>query len=247
MTNTASWNLAGSFLRSRLDLAPSLARLSSGSGVAQETGTPVPTQWAGQIGRDPEARANLRSADPIGPRQIEFLPHIEQALDRMSEWSVLPRDTTPAESDLVQRWIEFPALANLRAQLGVNLEQLRLTAGQLRIPVESPVTPNRRAANADAAHSSAEFDSRNLLARTGAAILVQAARSADTGVPATALRLRTHIRARMNWRKRLGTTKSAARPRVLLKLRREQHAQALMSLAPAPTPRFRSENDMEAA
>ena len=76
------------------------------------------------------------------------------------------------------------ALANMRAQVGGNLQRLNLTSEQLTILNENLSSANSRIKDVDVASESTEFARFNILVQSGTAMLAQA-----NAMPQSALRL----------------------------------------------------------
>ena len=84
-------------------LQKSLSRLSSGSKIASPAddaaGTGVAMKFGAQINRIQAAKDNLGNAISYSQTQDGFLQKIGNALDRMSELSMLAQDETKTDAD----------------------------------------------------------------------------------------------------------------------------------------------------
>jgi flagellin len=87
--------------------------------------------------------------------QDGFLQKVQKSLNRLSELSVL-------------------ALANMRAQIGANIQRLNLTGEQLSILNENLSNANSRIADVDVAAESTEFARLNIQVQSGTSMLAQA-------------------------------------------------------------------------
>ena len=75
-------------------------------------------------------------------------------------------------------------LANMRAQVGANVQRLQLTSEQLTILNENLSSANSRIKDVDVADESTQFAKYNILVQSGTAMLAQA-----NLLPQSALRL----------------------------------------------------------
>ena len=95
-------------------LQKSLARLSSGSKIASPAddaaGTGVAMKFGAQINRIQAAKDNLGNAISYSQTQDGFLQKIGNALDRMSELSMLAQDETKTDADRALYDKEFQKL-----------------------------------------------------------------------------------------------------------------------------------------
>jgi len=95
-------------------LQKSLSRLSSGSKIASPAddaaGTGVAMKFGAQINRIQAAKDNLGNAISYSQTQDGFLQKIGNALDRMSELSMLAQDETKTDSDRALYDKEFQKL-----------------------------------------------------------------------------------------------------------------------------------------
>jgi flagellin len=96
-------------------LAKSLARLSSGSKITSPeddaAGLAVSLRLDAQINRTSAANGNVGNAISFSQTQDGFLKKIGDALDRMSELSILSQDVTKSDSDRALYDKEFQTLA----------------------------------------------------------------------------------------------------------------------------------------
>jgi len=92
--------------------------------------------------------------------------------------------STAAYSALNQIKTAIQALANMRANVGANLQRLNLTSEQLVILNENLSAANSRIKDVDVAQESTEFAKYNILVQSGTAMLAQA-----NLLPQSALRL----------------------------------------------------------
>jgi len=97
-------------------LAKSLARLSSGSKITtpadDAAGLAVSLNFTAQIKRTNAANNNVGNALSFSQTQDGFLKKVGDALDRMSELSILSQDVTKTDSDRSLYNSEFTTLAN---------------------------------------------------------------------------------------------------------------------------------------
>lgn len=82
--------------------------------------------------------------------------------------------STAAYSALNQIKTAIQALANMRAQIGANIQRLNLTGEQLSILNENLSAANSRIADVDVAQESTEFARLNILVQSGTSMLAQA-------------------------------------------------------------------------
>ena len=92
--------------------------------------------------------------------------------------------STAAYSALNEIKTAIQALANMRAQVGANLQRLNLTSEQLIILNENLSAANSRIKDVDVAEESTQFAKYNILVQSGTAMLAQA-----NLLPQSALRL----------------------------------------------------------
>ena len=92
--------------------------------------------------------------------------------------------STSAYSALNQIKTAIQALANMRAQVGANVQRLQLTSEQLTILNENLSAANSRIKDVDVADESTQFAKYNILVQSGTAMLAQA-----NLLPQSALRL----------------------------------------------------------
>jgi flagellin len=115
-TNIAAANSARLLANSSTMLEKSLARLSSGSKIADASddaaGTAVALRLNAQINRVKAASNNIGSAVSFNQTQDGFLMKVGNALDRMSELSISAQDVTKSDSDRALYNAEFTQLAS---------------------------------------------------------------------------------------------------------------------------------------
>ncbi|MBE7498729.1 MAG: flagellin [Verrucomicrobiales bacterium] len=113
-TNLAAQSSSHHLNTSHTRLAQSLTRLSSGSRIVQPAddaaGLAVSTKLDAQIHRIQGARANVSNATSFVQTQDGYLKKIAQALDRMSELSILAQDATKSDNDRALYNKEFTEL-----------------------------------------------------------------------------------------------------------------------------------------
>jgi flagellin len=97
-------------------LSKSLARLSSGSKIVSPeddaAGLAVATRFDALINRTKAASANVGNAVSFNQTQDGFLKKASNALDRMSELSILSQDATKTDSDRALYNAEFTTLGS---------------------------------------------------------------------------------------------------------------------------------------
>ncbi len=92
--------------------------------------------------------------------------------------------STAANTALNQIKTAIQALANMRAQVGANIQRLNLTSEQLTILTENLSAANSRIKDVDVAEESTQFAKYNILVQSGTAMLAQ-----SNLLPQSALRL----------------------------------------------------------
>ena len=107
--------------------------------------------------------------------------------------------STSAYSALNQIKTAIQALANMRAQIGANIQRLNLTREQLSILNANLAAANSRIADVDVAEESTRFATLNILVQSGATMLAQA--NATTPIYASTLALSPRGRAPANGRR----------------------------------------------
>ena len=114
-TNTAAQSSARNLVVSSNMLARSLARLSSGSKIANPAddaaGMAVSLRLDAQVSRTNAARANVGNAISFTQTQDGYLTKIGKALERMSELSIMSQDVTKSDADRSLYNSEFTQLA----------------------------------------------------------------------------------------------------------------------------------------
>ena len=113
-TNTAALNGATQLQKSSDMLAKSLARLSSGSKITSpeddSAGLGVAMKFAAQIARTNAAQNNVGNAISFNQTQDGYLSKVNDALNRMSELSILAQDATKTNADRTLYNTEFASL-----------------------------------------------------------------------------------------------------------------------------------------
>jgi len=113
-TNISAQTGARLLTESNNMLSKSLARLSSGSRIISPeddaAGLAVSMRLDAQINRTQAARTNISNAVSFNQTQDGFLLKVGQALDRMSELSILAQDATKSDSDRALYNQEFTKL-----------------------------------------------------------------------------------------------------------------------------------------
>ena len=103
-------------------LQRSVARLSSGSRIASiaddPAGAAISIKFDAEISRIGAARSNLSNATSFVQTQDGYLEQIAEALDRMSELSVLAQDATKSSSDRTTYNTEFGELEDFITATG---------------------------------------------------------------------------------------------------------------------------------
>lgn len=115
-TNISALDSARLLKESSSMLQKSLARLSSGSKIVSPAddaaGVAVSLRFDAQINRTNAANSNVGNALSFSQTQDGFLTKIKNALDRMSELSILSQDVTKTDSDRSLYDKEFQTLAS---------------------------------------------------------------------------------------------------------------------------------------
>ena len=113
-TNTTAQNAAQLLGQSSASLSKSLARLSSGSKITSpaddSAGLAVSMKLGAQISRTGAAQQNVGNAISFNQTQDGYLQKVNDALNRMSELSVLAQDVTKTSSDRTLYNNEFGTL-----------------------------------------------------------------------------------------------------------------------------------------
>ena len=113
-TNTSAQSSATLLSQSSSMLAKSLARLSSGSKITSpaddSAGLAVSMKLNAQISRTNAAQSNVGNAISFNQTQDGYLQKVNDALNRMSELSVLAQDATKTDSDRSLYNTEFGSL-----------------------------------------------------------------------------------------------------------------------------------------
>jgi flagellin len=113
-TNTSALSAANQLSQSSGMLAKSLARLSSGSKITSpaddSAGLAVSMKLGAQISRIGAAQNNVGNAISFNQTQDGYLSKVNDALNRMSELSVLSQDATKTDADRALYNTEFSTL-----------------------------------------------------------------------------------------------------------------------------------------
>lgn len=113
-TNTSALSAANQLSQSSGMLAKSLARLSSGSKITSpaddSAGLAVSMKLGAQISRISAAQNNVGNAISFNQTQDGYLSKVNDALNRMSELSVLSQDATKTDADRALYNTEFSTL-----------------------------------------------------------------------------------------------------------------------------------------
>lgn len=114
-TNTSAQSSATLLAQSSSNLSKSLARLSSGSKITSpaddSAGLAVSMKLNAQISRVGAAQSNVGNAISFNQTQDGYLQKVNDALNRMSELSVLSQDVTKTDADRALYNTEFTTLA----------------------------------------------------------------------------------------------------------------------------------------
>jgi flagellin len=121
-TNTSALSAANSLAQSSSALAQSLARLSSGSKITSpaddSAGLAVSMKLSAQINRVGAAQNNVGNAISFNQTQDGYLQKVNDALNRMSELSVMAQDSTKTDSDRALYQTEFSSLQTYVSDVG---------------------------------------------------------------------------------------------------------------------------------
>ena len=113
-TNTAAQGSARLLADSTHKLQKSLARLSSGSKIVSPeddaAGLAVSTRFDAQINRVTAADSNVKNAVSFSQTQDGYLQQVSNALNRMSELSMMSQDVTKTDTDRGLYQQEFSTL-----------------------------------------------------------------------------------------------------------------------------------------
>lgn len=113
-TNTTALSSARMLSQSSSMLSKSLQRLSSGSKIVSPeddaAGMAVSMNFSAQINRISAAQGNVGSAISYSQTRDGFLQKIGDALDRMSQLSLMAQDKTKSTDDLADYQAEFDKL-----------------------------------------------------------------------------------------------------------------------------------------
>jgi flagellin len=136
-TNTSAAKASRLLAESSQRLGESLARLSSGSKLVNASddaaGLAQVLKLDAQLRRTDAARANVGNAASLSQTQDGFLQKVQNALDRMSELTVLSQDVTKSTTDRSNYSVEFQQLQNYISDIGLkkfNGVTLFATTGQ---------------------------------------------------------------------------------------------------------------------
>jgi flagellin len=115
-TNASANSSSRLLSASSSQLSKSLARLSSGSKITSPSddvaGQAVSMRFDAQINRIDAATTNLSNANSFAQTQDGYLGKVNDALNRMSELSVLSQDATKSDSDRALYDQEFQTLGS---------------------------------------------------------------------------------------------------------------------------------------
>jgi flagellin len=121
-TNVSAQSSARLLSQSSTMLSKSLARLSSGSKIISPeddgAGLAVSMRFDAQINRINAANSNVSNAISFNQTQDGFLKKVSDALNRMSELTVLSQDVTKSDNDRALYDQEFQTLASYITDLG---------------------------------------------------------------------------------------------------------------------------------
>ena len=121
-TNTSAAKASRLLAESSQRLGESLARLSSGSKLVNASddaaGLAQVLKLDAQLRRTDAARANVGNATSFSQTQDGFLQKVQNALDRMSELTVLSQDVTKSTTDRSNYSVEFTQLQNYISDIG---------------------------------------------------------------------------------------------------------------------------------
>ncbi len=114
-TNTSAQVSSHNLQASQAALSKSLARLSSGSKLADPAddaaGFAVASRLDAQVKRLDAAKANVANATSFTQTQDGYMKKIGKALDRMSELSIMSQDVTKTDADRALYQNEFTQLS----------------------------------------------------------------------------------------------------------------------------------------
>jgi len=142
-TNVSAESSARLLSQSSSMLAKSLARLSSGSKIVSPeddgAGLAVSMRFDAQINRIAAANSNVSNAISFNQTQDGFLKKVSDALNRMSELSVLSQDATKSDNDRGLYNQEFQTLSSYITDLaGKDFNGVSLFNGtQLSVTTDS--------------------------------------------------------------------------------------------------------------
>ena len=121
-TNTSAAKASRLLAESSQRLGESLSRLSSGSKLVNASddaaGLAQVLKLDAQLRRTGAARANVGNAISLSQTQDGFLQKVQNALDRMSELTVLSQDVTKSTTDRSNYTVEFTQLQNYISDIG---------------------------------------------------------------------------------------------------------------------------------
>ena len=121
-TNITAQTAASNLQQSQAALAKSLARLSSGSKIVSPSddaaGLAVSTRLDAEVNRLAAARSNVGNAISFTQTQDGYLKKITNALQRMSELTVLAQDITKSDADRALYNAEFQTLGAYITEAG---------------------------------------------------------------------------------------------------------------------------------
>jgi flagellin len=115
-TNISAQSSARNLANSNALLSQSLARLSSGSKITSPAddvaGSAVSMRFTAQLNRIDGASSNVANATSFSQTQDGFMGKVSDALDRMSELTVLSQDVTKSDSDRALYQKEYSTLGS---------------------------------------------------------------------------------------------------------------------------------------
>ena len=121
-TNTSALSSATLLGRSSTMLAKSLARLSSGSKITSpeddSAGLAVSMKLVAQVSRTDAANNNIGNAISYNQTQDGYMQKVSDALNRMSELSILSQDVTKSNADRTLYNQEFSTLGTYVTDVG---------------------------------------------------------------------------------------------------------------------------------
>jgi len=121
-TNISAQTSANNLANSTTGLNQALAELSSGSKITSPADDPAgeadSMQFSAQLNRTNAAQANVNNAISFAQTQDGFLQQVGNALNRMSELSVMSQDVTKTDTDRGLYQKEYSTLASYITNVG---------------------------------------------------------------------------------------------------------------------------------